>query len=186
MKITGERDYCSTINKSIMKNRELFAVLAIALILLVASCKNSAKKDGSEDKPKPVAEGQIQIGKDMITELIIKPDTTGDPWEVEKVKGYDGTQMYKILFEKIYNKELTVFDCMKGEPLTIEDVKVMEKEFNSDLTKIGKIQYIEDWYFDPATSSIIKKIKSFSFGYSYIRGDGYSVGYKPLFQVMPK
>lgn len=169
-----------------MKNRVLFMALTIALILLISSCKNSAKTDSSADKPKPVAEGQILIGKDMITELIIKPDTTGDPWEVEKVKGFQGAQMYKILFEKIYSKELTVFDCIKGEPLSAGDVKEMEKEFNADLSKIGKIQYVEDWYFDPATSSIVKKIKSFSFGYNYVRGDGYSVGYKPLFQVIPK
>lgn len=166
-----------------MKKRTLILTLTAVFILVAASCKNRPADDGSEGKTKPGTGGQILIGKEMVTEIFVKPDTTGDPWEVEKVKGFDGNQMYKILFENIYSDKLKVFDCFTGEPLSVKQVKDMEKEYNLDISNIGKIQYIEDWYFDPSTSSIIKKIKSFSFGYQYLRGAGLPVGYKPIFLV---
>lgn len=167
-----------------MKNRVLFVLVVSFIILACAGCKNEVKKnDASSKGDGQSTTGMMLIGKDMITDIIIRPDTLGDAWEVEKVKGFDGNQMFKTIFEKIYSKELTVYDCFTGEPLSTDKVKEMEKEYNLDISKIGKIQYLEDWYFNPVTNSIFKKVKSTSFGYENIRGEGLPIGYKALFQI---
>jgi hypothetical protein len=167
-----------------MRNRTLFALIITVIITAFAGCSKGGKNNtASTEVNSQSMAGMILIGKDIITDIIIKPDTLGDPWEVEKVKGFAGNQMFNTIFEKIHNKELTVYDCLSGEPLTPEKVKEMEKEYNLDIKKIGKIQYLEDWYFNPATNNIVKKIKATSFGYESIRGDGLSIGYRPLFQI---
>ena len=184
MKITGEKDYCSTVNKTIMKKSTFFLAAFLIILVSCGSCKNTTKNkiSGSEIST-PVNEGLILIGKDIITEVVVKPDTLGDPWEVEKVKGYDGKEMVVSLFENIKNRNLVVYDCFTGEAMTPAAVKKMEDEIGTDLSRIGKIQFLEDWYFNPVKSIITKKIKTVSFGYETIREGGLPKGYKALFKL---
>jgi hypothetical protein len=187
MKITGEKDLCLIKNKGIMKMKVLFLTIATLIILITPSCnkvtKNSSSGTSNVNEINQEGKDMILIGKGIITEVIVKADTLGDPWEVEKVKGYNGKLMFKTLFDKIYSKELTVYDCISGEPLMPDKIRAMEKDYNSDISKISKITYLEDWYFNTTSNSIIKKIKSSSFGYEYNRGEGLPIGYKALFQI---
>lgn len=169
-----------------MKSKIIVIQLFSLILITVVSCKSGTGKSGS-DKPvannTSVPEGLVPVGKDIITDVIVKPDTLGDPWEVEKVRGFDGTVMFKTLFERIYKGELIVYDCLTEEPLKKEDIKKIEKDFRSDMSGIAKIQFLEDWYFDPGTNGIVKKTKSVSFGYEVIREGGLPSGYIALFRV---
>jgi hypothetical protein len=164
----------------------VFTLLIISgIIVLNYSCKQKGIKESPT-----VAEGVtedsanfILIGKDIITEVIVKPDTLGDSWEVEKVKNYNGTSMYKYLFEKIYSKNIVVYDILSGKPMDISDVKKIENDFGNDVSRIGKLQFTEDWYFNKTTNKITKKIRSTSFAYELKRQDGLPFGYKALFKV---
>jgi len=171
-----------------MKKPLFFLVAIPVIIFLGGSCKNTPKNQvsGPDTSIQPANEGPLLIGKDIITEVIVKPDTLGDPWEVEKVKGFNGKEMFVSLFENIKNKNLTVYDCFTGQALNPADVEKMENEIGTDIAKIGKIQFLEDWYYNPLTFSISKKIKSASFGYETIRQDGLPTGYKALFKVIIK
>ena len=169
--------------------KSLFFLAAISVIIfLVGSCKNTTKNNvsGSPASITQAKEGLILIGRDIITEVVVKPDTLGDPWEVEKVKGYDGEEMFASLFENIKSKKVTVYDCFTGAPLDPSDVMKMKDKIGTDVSKIGKIQFLEDWYFNPVTNSISKKIKSASFGYETIREGGLPTGYTALFQMKTK
>jgi len=164
----------------------IISILLPLLLFSVLSCRNGSDKNTGNlvkaDRPIDSA-GLVMIGRDIITEVILRPDTLGDPWEVEKVKGFSGDQMFTTLFERIYDKKLTVFDCLTGEALNPADIKKMEKEFNSDRSRIAKMQFVENWYFDPATNEIVKKTRSVSFGYEIIREGGLPAGYAALFRV---
>jgi len=174
-----------------MKNLICTLIIALGMLILIVSCKHANKRDDTKAiagtsevmASKEASSDLIVVAKDIITEVIVKPDTLGDPWEVEKVKNYNGKQMLSQLFDNIYSKKLTVYDIQTGKPLDPAVVRKTEKEFGSDISKIGKIQFLEDWYFNPSTNKIIKKIKSVSFAYEYIRSDGLPVGYKALFRL---
>jgi len=170
-----------------MKKTVIFLAALFTILFIAVSCKNRSgvKAPGSDTtiiKP-TVKENLLLIGKDIITEVIVKPDTLGDPWEVEKVKGYKGNDMFVSILKNIYNKKLTVYDCFSGIALDPAEVKKMEMEFGSDMSKIAKFQFHEDWYFDPLTNNISKTVKSVTFGYEVIRGGGLPVAYKGLFQL---
>lgn len=168
-----------------MKEIIRFSLISLVMVLMAVSCRNSAEKKmsnvtntGSSDTA-----GLVLIGKDMITDIVLKPDTTGDPWEAEKVKGFDGVKMFKTLLDNIYSQKLTAYDCREDVVLKPENIKELENNFGSDLSKIGKVQFTEDWYFDNHNNSIIKKIKSVAFGYTSPGPEGMPVRYNAFFRI---
>ena len=94
MRTTGVRDYCLIQNKANMKSKVFLLML---LIILISGCRNGSNiKDTRESGQVSAVDNRlILIGQDIITEVIVIPDTLGDPWEVEKVSGYNGLAMYR-------------------------------------------------------------------------------------------
>ena len=168
-----------------MKKR--FIIYGI-IICVIFSCRNEPHKEANRAGTLKMQPGDslILIGKDIITEVIVRPDTLGDPWEVEKVEGYNGLAMYKEIFSNAYNGRIPVFNILTGQPMEPEELKKMEKEFVSDYSMIGKLQFIEDWYFDPAFNKLTKIVKSVSFGYESPREEGLPTSYKAMFMVIPE
>lgn len=157
------------------------------MLFLGFSCRNKTVKEGQQPSGgNEISANLLLIGKDIITEVILSPDSLGDPWEMEKVKNYNGKLLYTRLFENIYNKKITVYDVFTDKPFTPEDVKKTENEFNGDFSKVGKLQFQEDWYFNPSTGSLTKKIKSVTFAYTIKRDPGLPPGYKGLFKLVVK
>ncbi|MGD0582925.1 MAG: hypothetical protein ABR974_08270 [Bacteroidales bacterium] len=168
-----------------MKRVKIIILAGFGILLLATSCKNSSERKGDVSSNVPVTDttGLILVGRDIITDIELKPDTTGDPWEVEKVKGFNGIRMFGILFENIYAKKLTVYDCRSDKVLTTREIRDLQKEFDSDLSRIGKVQFTEDWYFDTRRNGMIKKIKSVSFGFSIETSGIMAYRYKALFRI---
>jgi hypothetical protein len=156
-------------------------LLICAILCIIVACKN--KNTVPEKVSKSSETELIIVANDIITEVIVRPDSLGDPWEIEKVKNFNGKQMYTDLLRNIYDKKVIVYDILTDDPLDPKDVKEMEKEFGSDVSKIAKIQFLEDWYFNPSTNEVVKKIKSVSFGYESYISENLPVKYKPLFRL---
>ncbi|MCI0522676.1 MAG: hypothetical protein L0Y37_03375, partial [Bacteroidales bacterium] len=130
-----------------------------------------------------VPEGAVLIARDIVTEVIVRPDPDGDPWEVEKVEGYQGEIMINSIFDRIYNGSLTVYDYHSGEVLSANDIRKAEKEFNDDRSKIGKLSFTEDWLYYPADNRLEKITKSVVFGYELYNNNGRVYAYRALFQA---
>jgi hypothetical protein len=170
-----------------MKKSIIFFLPAVVLLLAVFSCRNtgSEKQPASAGTGGQVAEGLIPVGSDMITDVILRPDTLGDPWEVEKVKGFDADAMFKTLLENIYGNKITVYSALSEEPMKPEEVRKIVDEFNSDMKRIAKLQFCEDWSLDPATGNIIRKTKYIILGYEVPREQGLPTSYKAMFRIKP-
>jgi len=146
-------------------------IFLLVLIALITSCK--------ERRP----EGAVLIAHDIVTEVITKPDPDGDPWDLEKVAGYNGDAFVNGVFKRVYDGTLTVYDYHSGESLSADDVKKIESEFNNDRTKIGKLSFTEDWYYYPATNTLEKKAKSVTFGFELYNNLGKVYAYKAVFKA---
>ncbi|HVN59078.1 MAG TPA: hypothetical protein VMT63_12315 [Bacteroidales bacterium] len=168
-----------------MKRIFILVAAILGFLAAFASCNNNTERKTSSfpSAAGPDTAGLILVGKGIITDIVLKPDSTGDPWEVEKVKGFTGEKMFRTLFENIHNGSVTVYDVREDKALKVKEVSELEKEFNSDLSRIGKVQFTEDWYFDPARNFMIKKIKSVSFGFSLKPEGEMATRYKALFRL---
>jgi hypothetical protein len=186
MIITGVRDLCSTKNKPYPMKKIVFVLLIISGIsILNFSCKNSTVKESSKSSAdsSEFNSDLIVVGKDIITEVILNPDSLSDPWEAEKVKNFNGKLFYARLFENIYNQKVTVYEIFTGKALSPNEVRKIEKEYKGDFSKIGKLQFHEDWYFNTVSNKIVKRIKSVTFAYTIQREPGLPPGYKGLFDL---
>jgi hypothetical protein len=128
-------------------------------------------------------EGAVIIATDIVTEVIIRPDPDGDPWDAEKVAGYRGDPLVEAVFNRIYEGTLTVYDYHSGEPLTPAEVKKIEGEFENDRSKIGKLSFTEDWYYYPAENRIEKRTKGVTFGYELYNNLGKVFAYRAAFRA---
>lgn len=138
------------------------------------------------DTPEPATaapEGAVIIATDIVTEVIIRPDPEGDPWDAEKVAGYRGDPMVEAIFSRIYNGTLTVYDYHSGEPLTPAEVKKIEGEFNNDRSKIGKLSFTEEWFYFPEENRIEKRTKAVTFGYELYNNVGKVYAYRAAFRA---
>lgn len=166
--------------------------ISMIVIVLVASCGGNRDKGREAAAPAtaastPVTEAvpddAILIASDIVTEVIVKPDPEGDPWDLEKVEGYHGEEFINNIFKCIYDGTLIVYDYHSGEPLDPADVRKLEKEFDNDRSKIGKLSFTEDWYYSPSLNSLQKRTKSVTFGYELYNNFGKVYAYRAAFRV---
>ena len=160
-------------------------ILLLLLTVLITSCneRRSEQKTVSAPQTEDVPEGAVLIASGIVTEVIIRPDPDGDPWEIEKVAGYNGEVMVNSIFERVYDGTLTVYDYHSGDVLTANDVKKIEAEFKNDRTKIGKLSFTEDWYYRPAENTLEKKARSVVFGYELYNNLGKVYAYRAAFRA---
>lgn len=160
----------------------VFFLLAITLI---TGCNQ--RGDQKKGTVSPVAEAlpveAVLIAANIVTEVVVKPDPDGDPWEIEKVSGYQGEALVSNIFDHIYDGTLTVFDYHSGEPLSPDDVKEIEAEFSNDRTLIGKLSFTEDWYYDPVAHHLHKRTRSVTFGYELYNNLGKVYAYRAAFRA---
>ena len=160
-------------------------IILILLAVLITSCneRRSEQKTVSAPLTEDVPEGAVLIASGIVTEVIIRPDPDGDPWEIEKVAGYNGEAMVNSIFDRVYDGTLIVYDYHSGDVLTANDVKKIEAEFKNDRSKIGKLSFTEDWYYRPAENTLEKRARSVVFGYELYNNLGKVYAYRAAFRA---
>lgn len=171
-------------------------VASMLLIMLMVACNERGRQLKSETASEPAGAAHpeltvtdslspdaILIASDIVTEVIIKPDPEGDPWETEKVAGYRGADFINSIFTRIYDGTLTVYDYHSGEALSVDDVKEIEREFGDDRSLIGKLSFSEEWYYFPSSNSLHKRAKSVTFGYELYNNLGKVYAYRAAFRA---
>lgn len=156
--------------------RVLFTFLLATFMLSCSDRKAQIPLKGTGVTGSLVAEG-------IIYDVIILPQSGDDEWEVEKTEGYKGSQMIDRIFEAIYDGSVEVYDYHSGELLTRGDIRKMEQQEGFGRNNIGKIQFTENWYFNPANLQIEKEIISIVPGYESRSSDGMFIGYRAGFRL---
>lgn len=148
--------------------------LCIALTLF--SCKQ-------KDDISSVTDERILVAENIIYDVIIKIPDRDDPWEVEKLEGYQGNRMISELFNAVYTEKIKAYDYHTGKRLTPDEVREFELTPGFDRNNIGKIQFTENWYYNTGTMDIKKEIVSIVLGYENREIDGTLIGYIAAFKL---
>jgi len=90
------------------------------------------------------------------------------------------------IFDLVYEGKLTPYEFFSETPLTIEDIKQLERDPEFSRDKIAKVQFEEGWYFDPVSLKMTKRVHSIMLAFEIYNNQGEIKGYKPAFKVYLK
>lgn len=158
--------------------------IPIALTLLsvfaFAGCDSEQKRPQTVDVEN--TSSYISIADTIITDaLILNPND--DEWTDYTLRKLDKKTLVNEIFESVYQEELIPYEFFHNEPLTIDDIKDLEKDPEFSRDKIAKVQFEEAWYYDSANQKMIKKVHSIMLAYEIYNLQGEIKGYKPAFKV---
>ncbi len=151
-------------------------IACLFLTAVLFSCKQT-------DDKKILSEEKILVAENIIYDVVIKIPDPDDPWEVEKLDGYQGSRMISELFNAVYTEKIQAYDYHTGKKLSPDEVRMAELEPGFDRNNIGKIQFTENWYYNPASMQIEKEIVSVVLGYENREIDGTLIGYEAAFKL---
>jgi len=167
-------------------NLNIKTVCLLAIVsLLHAGCRHSVDDRTTGSIPEQKLQewtGEI-VADPIIYEVIVKNPDPDDEWGNEKIRKLKTRKIIDRIFDAVYAGNATRYNYHTGEVMSIEDISQLEASDEFDRSLIGKIQFEEDWYFDPDNLAIYKKVKSVLLAYEVYDQFNEVVGYKAAFLV---
>lgn len=163
--------------------------LFVILIFLFSYCKNSEKKHLKDRSTQRKSETEITISDyaslaaPITYDVVIKNPNPEDDWIESCLEKLDREKLVDIIFDAILNEKATAMDYLTDKPMTVKEIRELEEDEEFDRSRIAKIQFIEDWYFDKESFTMKKIVHSIMLGYEVYDWDGNVRGYKAAFKV---
>jgi len=152
------------------------------LLLFIYSCQqNSDKKINISNK----TEEYLVIADTIINDIMLKA-AENDEWAEYSLRKLDKLRLVNEIFDLVYEGKLTPYEFFSETPLTIEDIKQLERDPEFSRDKIAKVQFEEGWYFDPVSLKMTKRVHSIMLAFEIYNNQGEIKGYKPAFKVYLK
>lgn len=172
--------------------KTLFPILVIAFVHL-ASCSaepQSASKGYTAERGRatalvPDSSAYLVADSVLYDVLLINPDTT-DQWASYCLRKLDVATLADQVFEAVYAGRLQAYQYVSDEPLTIDQVRQIEAQPGNERTRIAKIQFEEQWHFDPQQTQFIKRVVGLMLAYEIKADEGrFRAGIKVRFPAPP-
>jgi hypothetical protein len=163
------------------RNYSIIAVFSIAVIVL-ASCKNQPQTSSDNYIDKDTLNYEV-IADTITYDVVIKNTVKVDPMTDEFLRYLNKTKFIDEIFASIYSGKMAAYDYSTKNKLTLTEIKVMENEEGYSRESIGKIQFVEVWYYNADHFVFKKKVLSMVLGLEVFNEDGTLRGYKPLFKI---
>jgi hypothetical protein len=154
-------------------------ILFITLAIILINC--SGGSDSREIKTGPVP--GIMLADTISYPVVIKnPDTT-DTWTTECLLPLDRKKLVDMVFDAVYKHKAQAYKYFDDKPMSISEIKDLEKtdEFSRD--RVGKLQFWESWYFDEKHQIFTKKVHKILVAYELFTEDGELRNYKAAFYI---
>jgi len=158
-------------------------ILLAIFILIFFSCNKKQEKKFSTANLKAVTwvengdtSQAFQIAQPIIYDVVVRKHNYDDDWTKQCLDSTNVDALSNLIFDLIYSGKLIPYNYFTDEKMTIKEVKKVEKEFARK--RIGKMQFIEDWYFDTQKMQFYKKVKGIMLAYERYRADSTVRSYK--------
>ncbi len=155
-------------------------IAIMASLFMLISCSN-LDKNKEPDYEIKVKKGNFYMNKLDSSNAVVLADTIRysvtiknpnpkDYWTEIDIRRMDELALANMIFNAIYNKRLTAYDFFENKPMSIKEVRKMEKK--RPRTQIGKVHFEEEWYFDEENLKFGKKINSIMIAYEILSPEG--------------
>jgi len=162
-------------------------LIIILLIAGITACKQQNSEPSVTGKAKTLKDTTLltfqPIAESIRYDVVIKnPDPT-DEWTETCLKGLDREKLIDEIYKAIYAEKVKAYDYYTDDPISVEQVKEIEKQAESDGVEAAKVQFLEDWFFDPVTFNLYKKVHYIMLAYEILDEKGNARNYKAAFYV---
>jgi len=123
----------------------------------------------------------VVIAQPIIYPTIIKNPDKSDDWTEQCLEKVDIEALATVVFSLIYDGKTAAYEYRSDRELTIQEVKLLEKEYSRD--RIGKLLFTEEWYFDDKAIRMGKKVTRLMIAYELYDSDNNVKGYKAGFYI---
>jgi len=162
-------------------------LIIILIIACITACKQQNSKPSVTGKAKTLKDTTLlnfqSIAESIRYDVIIKNPDTDDEWTETCLKGLDREKLVNEVYKAIYAGKVKAYDYYTDEPMSVNQVKEIEKQAESDGAEIAKVQFLEDWFFDPVTFNFYKKVHFIMLAYEILDENGNARNYKAAFYV---
>ena len=159
-----------------------FLLIGIAMLAITTISCNNNKSEVSKVKLEVTPEGSTILADSLIYGIETHENENSDISENEAFKSFLQEKLINYLFDQIYSRNLKAYDFFSDKELSIKEVREIEKAEWFSRSKVGKIQFDEQWYIDK-DKSLRKRVKSMTLGVESYSNQGNFIGYRALFKV---
>jgi len=159
-----------------------FLLIGIAMLAITTISCNNNKSEVSKVKLEVTPEGSTILADSLIYGIETHENENSDISENEAFKSFLQEKLINYLFDQIYSGNLKAYDFFSDKELSIKEVREIEKAEWFSRSKVGKIQFDEQWYIDK-DKSLRKRVKSMTLGVESYSNQGNFIGYRALFKV---
>ncbi len=163
-----------------MRIKDLLQAI-LATLFLVTSC-NSPQEPGSNAVSADTS--MAMVASDIIYDVEIKNPDKEDTWTEDALRGLQRQELIDLIFNGVYDNSLQAYDIFKGSHISSKKIRKMEENGEFTRDQIGKMQFTEQWLYDPVSHNMTKKVTAISLGTENFDSEGFLIGYYPLFKVV--
>ena len=177
-----------------------FFLIPFILALFLAACNNNETDEKvlsidsnqtdslieKEPERRKINTSDYEYNKDEVTLVadtirytaMVRNPNKEDEYMDEWLKDLDLKAFADLIFKAVYEERTKAYNYSTNEVMTIDDIKQLEKEYKRD--RIGKIFFMEEWYFDEKKIQMFKKVNSIMLAYERLDENDKNlvVGYK--------
>lgn len=124
------------------------------------------------------------VADTIVADMVVKNPDKEDTWMEKCLQQLQRKDFIDTIFQQLYSHRLIAYDYYTGKPMSINELRNLEKRNDYSREIVGKFQFYEGWYYDPQHKTFIKKVYYIIFGYETYDDKGYVKGYKPMFKIV--
>lgn len=160
-------------------------IIAGILFAFFISCHSEGKKQNLKDKTDGISlkDSGVLVAEPIIYDVVVLNPDPEDRWATEKLKKLHKEALVDLIFKAVEDGRVTAYNYHTDEKMSMKDIRTLENSDEFNKSKIGKIQFIEDWYFDEKSMKMTKVVKSVMLAYEVYDQFGKVRGYKAAFRV---
>ena len=151
------------------------------LLVVLTSC--SGQQEAEELQESGSNTGSLQVADQIIYDVIIKNPDPQDEWTEKCLLGLKRGELVDFIFEGLYDERFRAYDIFNDQLIPLRRIRKMEKDREFTREQVSKIQFVEDWYLDPDSYSMSKRVTEVRLGLEHFDGFGMHLGHNPLFKV---
>jgi len=111
---------------------------------------NSGKREQKYSEKTPhqnLKEQGVLVAEPIIYDVVVLNPDPEDRWATEKLNKLNKEALVDLIFQAVEEGRVTAYNYHTEEKMSMKDIRALEKTEEFNKSKIGKIQFIEDWYW---------------------------------------